>query len=298
MDNKGLDLLEIRDQIDGIDKEIVELFEKRMQLSADVAEYKISNNKAVLDPQREKEKLNTLEHYASNSFNRVGVYELFRQMMAMSRKLQYRILAENGKAEKIPFRKVSSLPMQKAKVVFQGVEGAYSFTAMHSFFGESIENYNVETWRDAMEAIKNGACIVTDTQMAKSGINKRALARYGGEVYCFMSDEDVAKIAKENGSTRATASMDKAAGLDKKLIFAIGNAPTALVRLYELIEEKKLDPKLIIGVPVGFVNVVQSKELIMHTDVPYIVARGRKGGSNIAACICNALLYMIDNNRG
>ena len=156
MDNKVLDLLEIRDQIDGIDKEIVELFEKRMQLSAEVAEYKISNNKAVLDPQREKEKLNTLEKYASNSFNRVGVYELFRQMMAMSRKLQYRILAEKGKAEKIPFRKVSSLPMQKAKVVFQGVEGAYSFTAMHSFFGESIENYNVETWRDAMEAIKNG----------------------------------------------------------------------------------------------------------------------------------------------
>ena len=156
MDNKVLDLLEIRDQIDGIDKEIVELFEKRMQLSAEVAEYKISNNKAVLDPQREKEKLNTLEKYASNSFNRVGVYELFRQMMAISRKLQYRILAEKGKAEKIPFRKVSSLPMQKAKVVFQGVEGAYSFTAMHSFFGESIENYNVETWRDAMEAIKNG----------------------------------------------------------------------------------------------------------------------------------------------
>ena len=100
MDNKVLDLLEIRDQIDGIDKEIVELFEKRMQLSAEVAEYKISNNKAVLDPQREKEKLNTLEKYASNSFNRVGVYELFRQMMAMSRKLQYRILAEKGQSRK------------------------------------------------------------------------------------------------------------------------------------------------------------------------------------------------------
>ena len=122
MDNKVLDLLEIRDQIDGIDKEIVELFEKRMQLSAEVAEYKISNNKAVLDPQREKEKLNTLEKYASNSFNRVGVYELFRQMMAMSRKLQYRILAEKGKAEKIPFREVSSLTMKIAKVVFQGFE--------------------------------------------------------------------------------------------------------------------------------------------------------------------------------
>ena len=149
----------------------------------------------------------------------------------------------------------------------------------------------------AIEAIKNGACIVTDTQMAKAGINKKALARYGGEVYCFMSDEDVAQIARKNGTTRATASMDKAADMEKKLIFAIGNAPTALVRLYELIEEGKISPELIIGVPVGFVNVVQSKELIMKTNVPCIVARGRKGGSNIAACICNALLYMIDNRR-
>ena len=147
------------------------------------------------------------------------------------------------------------------------------------------------------DAIRNGACIVTDTQMAKAGINKRALARYGGEAYCFMSDEDVAALAKKNGTTRATASMDKAAEMDKKLIFAIGNAPTALVRLYELIENGKLSPELIIGVPVGFVNVVQSKELIMHADVPYIVAKGRKGGSNIAACIVNALLYMIDNRR-
>lgn len=150
----------------------------------------------------------------------------------------------------------------------------------------------------ALAAIKEGACIVTDTRMAQSGINKRVLSRYGGEVYCFISDEDVAAAAKEKGVTRASASMDKAAELGKKLIFAIGNAPTALVRLYELIEEGKLDPELIIGVPVGFVNVVQSKELIMKADVPYIVARGRKGGSNIAACICNALLYMIDNNRG
>ena len=148
-----------------------------------------------------------------------------------------------------------------------------------------------------MDAIQRGACIVTDTQMAKSGINKRALARYGGEVFCFMSDEDVAAQAKENGTTRATASMDKAASLKQPLIFAIGNAPTALVRLYELIEEKKIRPELIIGVPVGFVNVVQSKELIMQTDVPYIVARGRKGGSNIAACIVNALLYKINDKR-
>ena len=139
----------------------------------------------------------------------------------------------------------------------------------------------------ALEAIRNGACIVTDTQMAKAGINKRALARYGGEAYCFMSDEDVAAMSKKNGTTRATASMNKAAEMDEKLIFAIG----------KLIEEGKVSPELIIGVPVGFVNVVQSKELIMHADVPYIVAKGRKGGSNIAACIVNALLYMIDNKR-
>lgn len=149
----------------------------------------------------------------------------------------------------------------------------------------------------AMEALKNGACIVTDTQMGRSGINKRALARYGGEVYCFISDEDVAETAKKNGTTRATASMDKAAEMKKPLIFAIGNAPTALVRLYELMEEGKINPALLIGVPVGFVNVVQSKELIMESKAPYIVAKGRKGGSNIAACICNALLYMIDDRR-
>ena len=145
----------------------------------------------------------------------------------------------------------------------------------------------------AHEAIKNGACIVTDTQMAKAGINKKNLAKYGGEVYCFIADEDVAAAAKANGSTRSAASMDKAASLGKPLIFAIGNAPTALVRICELIEEGKLDPKLVIGVPVGFVNVVQSKELLMQEPVPYIVARGRKGGSNVAACIVNALLYML-----
>lgn len=146
----------------------------------------------------------------------------------------------------------------------------------------------------ALEALRQGACIVTDTQMGRSGINKKKLAEFGGEVYCFMSDEDVAEEAKKNGTTRAVASMDKACTLNKKLIFAIGNAPTALIRLDELIHEGKIKPELIIGVPVGFVNVVQSKELIIERkDVPYIVARGRKGGSNIAACICNALLYQL-----
>lgn len=149
----------------------------------------------------------------------------------------------------------------------------------------------------ARKAIKNGACIVTDTQMVKSGINKRSLAKFGGEVYCFIGDEDVAEKAKEKESTRSAVSMEKAAELNKDLIFAIGNAPTALVKLYELIKEGKLKPKLIIGVPVGFVNVVQAKELIMKAPVPYIVARGRKGGSNVAAAICNALLYQMDKER-
>lgn len=153
--------------------------------------------------------------------------------------------------------------------------------------------FSKEAVQQLLEAIKGGASIVTDTQMAKAGINKKELARYGGSVYCFMSDEDVAEAARQKGSTRAVASMDKAAGLEVPIIFAIGNAPTALLRLYELMQEKKLAPKGIIGVPVGFVNVVEAKELILQSDCPYIVARGRKGGSNVAAAICNALLYML-----
>ena len=144
-----------------------------------------------------------------------------------------------------------------------------------------------------LAALREGCDIVTDTNMGKSGINKTRLAQYGGEVHCFMADEDVAKEAKSRGTTRAVISMEKSATLGKDVIYAIGNAPTALIRLYELIEEDKIHPKLIIGVPVGFVNVVEAKELIMTADVPYIVARGRKGGSNVAAAICNALLYQL-----
>ena len=144
-----------------------------------------------------------------------------------------------------------------------------------------------------LEALKSGCDIVTDTQMAKAGINKKALEKLGGQVHCFMSDEEVAKEAKLRGVTRATVSMERAASLEKKCIFAIGNAPTALIALKELMDAGKLQPTLIIGVPVGFVNVVESKELIMDSQVPHIVARGRKGGSNVAAAICNALLYQL-----
>ncbi len=146
-----------------------------------------------------------------------------------------------------------------------------------------------------LEALRQGAAIVTDTEMGRAGINKKRLAKYGGEVLCFMADEDVALAAERNGTTRAAASMDKAAALDKKVIFAVGNAPTALVRIYELIREGALKPEAVIAVPVGFVNVVRAKELILELkETPSIVAKGRKGGSNIAACICNALLYMLE----
>ena len=144
-----------------------------------------------------------------------------------------------------------------------------------------------------LEALKSGCDIVTDTQMAKAGINKTALGKLGGTVHCFMSDADVAREAKQRGVTRATVSMERAAALDKSCIFAIGNAPTALIAIKELMDIGKLHPALIIGVPVGFVNVVESKELIIASEVPHIVARGRKGGSNVAAAICNALLYQL-----
>lgn len=146
-------------------------------------------------------------------------------------------------------------------------------------------------------AIRSGAVIVTDTQMARSGVNKRVLGKFGGEALCFMSDPDVAAEAKERGVTRATVSMERAAQLKRPLILALGNAPTALVRACELIEEGQLTPALVVGVPVGFVNVVESKELLMATDVPHIVARGRKGGSNVAAAICNAMLYLASGNQ-
>ena len=147
--------------------------------------------------------------------------------------------------------------------------------------------------RQGIEALRQGCHIVTDTHMAMAGINKTVLGRLGGEVHCFMSDPDVAEEAKRRGITRAAVSMERAAALGKPCIFAIGNAPTALIALKELMDAGKVRPALIIGVPVGFVNVVESKEQILGCDVPYIVARGRKGGSNVAAAICNAMLYQI-----
>lgn len=143
------------------------------------------------------------------------------------------------------------------------------------------------------ELIRDGAYIVTDTNMALAGINKKVLAKFGGEARCFMAEEEVARLAKERQMTRAAVSMEQAAALEKPVIFAIGNAPTALIKLYEMAMERNWKPAFVIGVPVGFVNVEAAKELILGTDIPHIVNRGRKGGSNIAAAICNAVLYQI-----
>lgn len=141
-------------------------------------------------------------------------------------------------------------------------------------------------------AVLNGADIVTDTNMALAGINKKTLAKFGGEAHCFMADEDVAKQARELNLTRASVSMKRAAQIQKPVLFAIGNAPTALVELCSLMQDG-FKPVAVIGVPVGFVNVVPAKEMIMASGVPYIVNEGRKGGSTVAAAICNAILYSL-----
>lgn len=144
---------------------------------------------------------------------------------------------------------------------------------------------------DAVEALKNGAHIVTDTSMAFSGINKRLVRQLGGDVHCFIADPDIARQAQERGITRSYAAVEKACALKHDLIFAVGNAPTALICLNEMIRLGRVMPKLVIAVPVGFVNVVEAKEEIIKSGAPYIAALGNKGGSNVAAAICNAILY-------
>lgn len=143
-----------------------------------------------------------------------------------------------------------------------------------------------------ISAIKKGAVFVTDTNMALAGINKFALKKMGCEAVCFMADADVAEAAKKGGITRAAASVDKAAKLGRPVIYAVGNAPTALLKICEYIENGAFIPEAVIGVPVGFVNVEQSKKMLTEMPVTYIAAMGRKGGSGVAAAICNALLYM------
>ncbi len=179
------------------------------------------------------------------------------------------------------------VPEDLAPVIIRAIHTSADFEYADSLcFSEGVMDI-------ARKALKNGATIVTDTNMALAGINRVALEKLGCRKICFMADPEVAAAAKENGFTRAAASVDKAASINGPLIYAVGNAPTALIRLYEKIISGEMKPDLIIGVPVGFVNVIQAKELIMTAGVPYIVARGRKGGSNVAAAIVNALMYTI-----
>ena len=144
------------------------------------------------------------------------------------------------------------------------------------------------------EALRRGVTVVTDTAMAAAGIGKPAAARWGVSVVCRMADPDVRDEALRRGVTRAVVSMERAAAETPDAIFAIGNAPTALIRLCELVREGAARPSLVVGVPVGFVNVVESKEMLVATDVPYIAAMGRKGGSPVASAVVNALLYGLE----
>lgn len=184
-------------------------------------------------------------------------------------------------------KKGISLPAEQEKITKRVIHTSADFDYVDTLI------YSKDAVAIAKELLKCGADIVTDTNMALAGINKKVLAKLGGQTHCFMADEDVARLAKERGVTRAVASMEKARNIEKPVIFAVGNAPTALIRLYEMIQEGNWHPAFVIGVPVGFVNVEVAKELIMETEVPYIVNRGRKGGSNVAAAICNALLYEL-----
>ena len=177
-----------------------------------------------------------------------------------------------------------ALPEDSAAVIRRCIHASADFD-----YAENLR-FTPDAIRRALAALR-GAVIVTDTNMALAGVNKRSLAKWGGEALCFMADPEVAAEASARGITRAAVSMEKAAGLEGETIFAIGNAPTALLALRELMDTEGFRPAMIIGVPVGFVNVVNAKELIMETDVPWIVNRGRKGGSGVAAAICNALLY-------
>lgn len=196
-------------------------------------------------------------------------------------KRSFEIITEELKKRGITL--LSEQEMITKRVIHTSADFDYADTLVYSKDAVAI----------AKELLKNGADIVTDTNMALAGINKKALAKLGGQAHCFMADEDVARVAKERGVTRAVVSMEKARNIEKPVIFAVGNAPTALIRLYEMIQEGSWHPEFVIGVPVGFVNVEAAKELIMETKIPYIINMGRKGGSNVAAAICNALLYEL-----
>ena len=204
-----------------------------------------------------------------------------------------------GDIEKTSFRIIEEelrqqgrvIPNDRKHVILRAIHTTADFEYLDSLaFSEGV-------LEKVSGAIRRGAHIVTDTTMAMAGINKRRLAAYGGEVHCYIADPDVARKAREDGTTRSAAAVGKAVRVAEAegvpLIFAVGNAPTALLALEEKIRGGYM-PEAVIAVPVGFVNVVPAKERIMASGVPYICSRGRKGGSNVAAAICNAILYDLE----
>ena len=191
--------------------------------------------------------------------------------------------------------------LKSKNIVLPESEKAVTMRVIHAsadFDYASTMKYSPDAVEIARKLLLEGADIVTDTNMAKAGINRKTLEAFGGNIHCFMADEDVAEEAKKRGLTRAAVSMERAAKLGKPVIFAIGNAPTALISLYEMMEKGIFTPLFVIGVPVGFVNVEAAKELFLNScKVPFIINSGRKGGSTIAAAICNALLYGLKESR-
>ncbi len=188
-------------------------------------------------------------------------------------------------------QKMIKLPEEQEMITKRAIHTSADFE-----YAETM-TYSENAVEIAKELIRNGAYIVTDTNMALTGINKKVLESFGGKALCFMAESDVAEEAKTRGVTRACVSMERAAKLERPVIFAVGNAPTALISIYEMMKASDWKPAFVIGVPVGFVNVEASKELFINTDVPYIINRGRKGGSNVAAAICNAILYELRRER-
>lgn len=178
-----------------------------------------------------------------------------------------------------------ALPDRYGAVIQRVIHTTADFSYLDSLY------FSDGSMEAADRALRLGSSVVTDTNMARAGINERALGRLGGRVLCYMADEEVARLARQRQVTRAVVSMEKTAQTEESLIYVIGNAPTALLRLVELAEEGKIHPGFVIGAPVGFVNVTEAKERLIASGIPCIVPRGRKGGSNVAAAIFNALLY-------
>lgn len=201
---------------------------------------------------------------------------------------------KNDRPNDIETRSFAIIRNEVGELPYDDLTNAVIYRVIHATadlsFAKSM-HFSECACQRAQKAIYAGAPIVTDTNMTRSGVNQKKVEACGGQVYCYVAEEHVRHAAHERQTTRSVVAVEHAAEHFPTAIFVIGNAPTALLRLCELIQEKKAHPACIIGVPVGFVNVEESKEMLMKADVPHIVTQGRKGGSTVAAAIINALLY-------